>query len=64
MPIVTLTSDLNTKDYYLAAVKAAAYRQIPDLQWVDISNHIPPFDMAKAAFVLKNVWKELSLTLT
>ncbi|MFT5596274.1 MAG: S-adenosylmethionine hydrolase [Cryomorphaceae bacterium] len=58
MPIVTLTSDLNTKDYYLAAVKAAAYKQIPDLQWVDVSNHIPPFDMAKAAFVLKNVWKE------
>lgn len=58
MPIVTLTSDLNTKDYYLAAVKAAAFRQIPDLQWVDVSNHIPPFDMAKAAFVLKNVWRE------
>ncbi|MEM9052903.1 MAG: SAM-dependent chlorinase/fluorinase [Bacteroidota bacterium] len=58
MPIVTLTSDLNTKDYYLAAVKAAVYSQIPDVKWVDISNHIPPFDMAKAAFVLKNVWKE------
>lgn len=58
MSIVTLTSDLNTKDYYLAAVKAAAYSQIPDLQWVDVSNHIPPFDLAKAAFVLKNVWKE------
>lgn len=58
MPIVTLTSDLSTKDYYLAAVKATAYRRIPDLRWIDISNHIPPFDMAKAAFVLKNVWKE------
>jgi len=58
MPILTLTSDLNTKDYYLAAVKAAAYSQISDLTWVDVSNHIPPFDMAKAAFVLKNVWKE------
>lgn len=58
MPIVTLTSDLSTKDYYLAALKATAYRRIPDLRWIDISNHIPPFDMAKAAFVLKNVWKE------
>ena len=58
MPIVTLTSDLGTKDYYLAAVKAAAYKRIPELKWVDISNHIPAFDMAKAAFVLKNVWRE------
>jgi S-adenosylmethionine hydrolase len=58
MPIVTLTSDLSTKDYYLAAVKATALRLIPDLNWVDISNHIPPFDMAKAAFVLKNVWRD------
>lgn len=58
MPIVTLTSDLGTKDYYLAAVKAAALKDIPDLQWIDISNHIPPFDMAKAAFVLRNVWRE------
>jgi S-adenosylmethionine hydrolase len=58
MPILTLTSDLNTKDYYLAAVKAAAYSRISDLIWVDVSNHIPPFDFAKAAFVLKNVWRE------
>jgi hypothetical protein len=58
MPVVTLTSDLGTKDYYLAAVKAAALREIPDLEWVDVSNHIPPFDMAKAAFVLRNVWRE------
>lgn len=58
MNIVTLTSDLGTKDYYLASVKAAALKQITDVQLVDISHHIPPFDMAKAAFVLKNVWKE------
>ncbi len=58
MNILTLTSDLGTRDYYLAAVKAAALKAVPDLNWVDISHHIPPFDMAKAAFVLKNVWKE------
>jgi hypothetical protein len=58
MPIVTLTSDLGTKDYYLAAVKAAALKLIPDLQLIDVSNHIPPFDMAKAAFVLRNVWRD------
>lgn len=58
MNIVTLTSDLGTKDYYLASVKAAALRLIEDLRWVDISHQVPAFDMAKAAFVLKNVWQE------
>jgi S-adenosylmethionine hydrolase len=58
MNIVTLTSDLGTKDYYVASVKAAALKLVPDLEWIDISHHVPPFDMAKAAFVLKNVWRE------
>ncbi len=58
MNVVTLISDLGTKDYYLAAVKAAALQAIPDLNWVDISHQIPAFDMGKAAFVLKNVWKD------
>ena len=58
MNIVTLTSDLGIKDYYLASVKAAALAQIENLHWVDVSHHVPPFDMAKAAFVLKNVWND------
>jgi S-adenosylmethionine hydrolase len=58
MPIITLTSDLGTKDYYLAAVKAAALKAIPHVDLIDISNHIPPFNIAKAAFVLRNVWHE------
>lgn len=58
MRILTLTSDLGTQDYYLAAVKANARRLMPDVEWIDISNHIPPFDMGKAAFVLGNVWRE------
>ena len=58
MNIVTLISDLGTRDYYLASVKAAALKAIGDLEWVDISHHIPAFDMAKAAFVLKNVWRD------
>ncbi len=58
MPILTLTTDLGTSDYYLAAVKAVALKAMPGANIVDISHHIPPFDMAKAAFVLKNVWQE------
>lgn len=58
MNIVTLISDLGIKDYYLAAVKAAALKAIPDVNWFDITHQIPPFNVGKAAFVLKNVWRD------
>ena len=58
MNVISLISDLGTKDYYLAAVKAKALSLMPEMHWVDISHHIPPFDLTKAAFVLKNVWRE------
>ena len=58
MAVITLISDLGTKDYYLAALKASVLSRLPDCQLVDISHHIPPFDISKAAFVLRNVWHE------
>lgn len=58
MGIITLTSDLGNRDFYLAAVKGAIYSNKPDAQIVDISHHIPPFDIAQAAFVLKNAYHE------
>ncbi len=58
MSILTLTTDLGTRDHYAAAVKAAAIAQIPNLQLVDITHDIPPFNINKAAFVLKHVWRD------
>jgi len=58
MAVITLISDLGTKDYYLAALKATVLSRMPDCRLVDISHHIPPFDISKAAFVLRNVWHE------
>lgn len=58
MPIITLTSDMGLKDYYVAAVKGAAYSAMPGITLVDISHQINPFDIAKAAFVLNNVWRD------
>jgi len=58
MAVITIISDLGTKDYYLAALKATVLSRMPNCQLVDISNHIPPFDISKAAFVLRNVWRE------
>ncbi len=54
MAIVTLISDLGTKDYYVATVKGAILSQAPDVVLVDISHSIPPFDIFQTAFNLKN----------
>ena len=56
MPIVTLISDLGTKDFYLAAVKGTILSAAPQTQLVDISHEIPPFDLLQASFNLRNAW--------
>ena len=58
MPVITLTTDLGLKDYYLALVKAKILSQIPDAQIIDVSHSINSFDIAEAAFVLKTILKE------
>lgn len=57
MPIVTLISDLGTKDYYVAAVKGAILSLAPATTLIDISHEIPPFDIFQAAFNLKNAFQ-------
>lgn len=54
MPIVTLTSDLGVKDYYVAIIKGKILTRVPTAQMVDITHEITPFDIQQAAFVLKN----------
>ena len=54
MAIITLTSDMGDRDFYVAAVKGAILSRLPDSRIVDISHHIAPFDIAQASFVLRN----------
>lgn len=58
MPIITLTTDMGLKDYYVAAVKGAIMKQIPAAYIVDISHNIKPFNIIEAAFVVKNSYPE------
>ncbi len=57
MPIITLTTDFGLKDPLVAAVKGRIYGELSDALIVDISHDISPFDIAEAAFVLKNAYK-------
>lgn len=59
MALITLTSDMGLKDYYVAAVKGAIYKEEPTAKVLDISHNIPPFDIAQAAFVLRNTYPDL-----
>ncbi len=58
MKIITLTTDMGLKDYYVAAVKGAIMSQLPEVVIVDISHQISPFDIAQASFVLRNCYND------
>lgn len=56
MAIITLTTDLGSKDFYQAALKGSLLRLLPQVNLVDISHDILAFNIPHAAFVLKNAF--------
>lgn len=58
MPVITLTTDLGTRDHYVASVKGAIYSGCPEAKIVDISHEIHPFDILQASFLIKNCYAD------
>jgi S-adenosylmethionine hydrolase len=56
MSIVTLTTDWNSDDYYTGALKGKILSQCAQIQIVDITHQVPPFNITHAAFVLRNAF--------
>lgn len=56
MAIITLTTDLGYKDFYQAALKGSILSLKPNLNIIDITHNISPFNIQQAAFVLKNAF--------
>lgn len=56
MPIITLTSDLGLEDHYVAAIKGRVLTECKDVQIIDVSHYIMPFNIGHAAFVLRNAY--------
>lgn len=56
MPIITLTTDLGIKDFYLAAVKGSILSSLPDATIIDITHQISSYNIAHAAFILGNAY--------
>ncbi|MDY6437341.1 MAG: SAM-dependent chlorinase/fluorinase [Bacteroidales bacterium] len=57
MAIITLTSDWGQSDYYVAAVKGAILSAVPGVNVVDITHNIEPWDIASAAFIIRNCYR-------
>jgi len=58
MQILTLTSDTGLQDYYVASLKGAILKMMPEVHIVDISHSIKPFDVASAAFQLQCCYRD------
>jgi S-adenosylmethionine hydrolase len=52
-PLITLTTDFGTADFYVAAMKAQLLRFCPDAQLIDITHEIPRHDIVAGSFVLE-----------
>lgn len=57
MPIITLTSDLGIEDHYVASIKGKIFSECNNVQIVDVSHNIQPYNIAHAAFVLNNCYR-------
>lgn len=58
MAIITLTTDLGTKDYFVSSIKGAILKELSDVTIVDISHHVSPYDLAEAAYIIRNSYDD------
>src|SRR4051812_41344571 len=52
-PIVTLTSDFGTRDFYVAAMKAVLVRACPDVRMIDVTHNVPRHDILCGSITLE-----------
>ncbi|WP_203255684.1 SAM hydrolase/SAM-dependent halogenase family protein [Hyunsoonleella ulvae] len=56
VPIITLTTDFGEKDHFTGATKGAIYSELPNVNIVDISHSISPFNIPEAAYIIQNAY--------
>lgn len=57
MAIITLTTDFGYKDHFVGAIKGTIYKELREVQLVDITHAISPFNIQECAYILKNSYK-------
>jgi S-adenosyl-L-methionine hydrolase (adenosine-forming) len=58
LPIITLTTDLGYKDYYVPSVKGYLLSKLPSANITDITHQVKPFRIDDASFVLKGCFED------
>jgi S-adenosyl-L-methionine hydrolase (adenosine-forming) len=58
MTILTLISDWGLNSHYQASVKGSILKQIPEVQIVDITHTLRPFDIMNCSFILRNAFPD------
>ena len=56
MPIITLTTDFGEKDHFSGAIKGAIYSELSEINIVDISHSVSPFNIMEAAYIIQNAY--------
>ena len=56
MPVITLTTDLGNKDFYVPLVKGCILDALPTANIIDITHEIRPFNLAEASYILKGCY--------
>ncbi len=57
MAIITLTTDFGYKDHFVGAIKGTIYKELREVQLVDITHAISPFNIQECAYILKNSYQ-------
>jgi S-adenosylmethionine hydrolase len=60
-PIVTLTTDFGTADYYVGAIKGVILGVCPETEVLDISHEVLPYDILDGAFTIHQSYKYFPL---
>ncbi len=56
MRLITLISDFGSKDYYTSVLKGRLLGASTEINFIDITHQVEPFDIIEAAFALRNAW--------
>ncbi|MDB4601827.1 SAM-dependent chlorinase/fluorinase [Flavobacteriaceae bacterium] len=57
MSVITLTTDFGIKDHYVGSVKGALFNELENVNIVDVSHNISPFNIIEAAYIVENSYK-------
>ena len=58
MSILTLTTDMGLNDHYVASLKGSLLSSVENVNIIDITHAVNPFDISEAAFHVASCYKD------